>query len=398
VLYVASRFPVLSETFVYREVEALRAAGMRVEVATLRPAPQEPVTRTLVERFAGLVPVYGDNKTAVVSDALLEAICHPVRLAGTAAVCARDFVRGKLNIRDRLLLLVQLVAACALARRARRLQVRHLHAHMANAPTTIAMYTAMQLGTSFSFTGHANSLFARRALLAEKLRRAAFVACISEWHRKFYRDFTPVSDERSPIVRCGVDAGFLRQVPTPVPDVQRFVLVGALVEQKGHLILLRALKRLRDGGEMVEVVCAGDGHLRGVIESEAKRLGIADMIRITGWISNSQVRDELRQSRALVMSSLAENLPVAMMEAMAMGRPVIGTQIAGIPELIVPGQTGWVVAAGSPEAIADAMRECLRMSIDQLSKMGERAANRVAELHDADHEASKMAALFRSQS
>ncbi|RTL66656.1 MAG: glycosyltransferase, partial [Hyphomicrobiales bacterium] len=149
------------------------------------------------------------------------------------------------------------------------------------------------------------------------------------------------------VVHCGLDALFLDAETTPVPAEQRFVCVGRLCEQKGQLMLLEAFAKLVAKYPQAHLVLAGDGEMRQEIEARIAQLKLTDRTTITGWISEAQVRDEIRKARALVLPSFAESLPVVIMEAMALRRPVISTYVAGIPELVRDGETGWLVPAGS---------------------------------------------------
>jgi glycosyltransferase involved in cell wall biosynthesis len=137
--------------------------------------------------------------------------------------------------------------------------------------------------------------------------------------------------------------------------------------------------------------------MRGEIEDQISRYKLQDRVRITGWISSEQVRKELLAARALVLPSFAEGLPVVIMEAMALRRPVISTLIAGIPELVEPGRHGWLVPAGDVELLANAMKDCLDASPERIGQLGRASQLRVLESHDADIEASKLAIFFRSQ-
>ena len=175
-----------------------------------------------------------------------------------------------------------------------------------------------------------------------------------------------------------------------------FVCIGRLSAQKGQLLLIDAARRLREEGLTFELVLVGDGPLRGVIEQRIATAGLQKQVRITGWLSGAQVREELGRARALVLPSFAEGLPVVIMEAMAMQRPVIATYIAGIPELVVPGETGWLVPAGDEVALAGAMRAALSANPKQLASMGEAARQRVLERHSINREVEKLEALFRS--
>ena len=174
------------------------------------------------------------------------------------------------------------------------------------------------------------------------------------------------------------------------------VCVSRLGEQKGHLLLLGAMRRVFDRGQRFSLVLAGDGELRGAVEARIHELGLQQHVRITGWIGSEDVRRELLEARALVLPSFAEGLPVVIMEAMALRRPVVTTYVAGIPELVQHGRTGWLVPAGDEEALADAIVACFGTADEVLATMGTNGRERVLERHDADREAGKLAALFRS--
>jgi glycosyltransferase involved in cell wall biosynthesis len=174
--------------------------------------------------------------------------------------------------------------------------------------------------------------------------------------------------------------------------------VGRLAEQKGQLLLVEAAAQLADEGLDFEILLAGDGPLRRVLEEQIDRHGLTSQMRIGGWMNTEQVRAALLEARALVLPSFAEGLPVVLMEALALGRPVISTYVAGIPELVEPGVNGWLVPPGSVEALAEALRAVLELPVERLEAMGRAGAARVAERHDARIEAAKLADLFGARS
>jgi glycosyltransferase involved in cell wall biosynthesis len=192
-----------------------------------------------------------------------------------------------------------------------------------------------------------------------------------------------------------VDDSFLGE-DQPVPDTNTLVNVGRLGEQKGHLQLIEAAHLLDREGVDFKLVLVGDGPLRPAIEELSARHGLREKIEITGWATEAEVKERLLAARALVLPSLAEGLPVVIMEALALGRPVLSTFIAGIPELVEPGVNGWLVPAGSAEAVAQAMREALQSPVDRLTEMGRAGAERVAEQYNLSIEAGKLSNLFRS--
>jgi glycosyltransferase involved in cell wall biosynthesis len=136
--------------------------------------------------------------------------------------------------------------------------------------------------------------------------------------------------------------------------------------------------------------------MRQAIETLIEKHGLGSQVRITGWISSNAVRDEILASRALVLPSFAEGLPVVIMEAMALRRPVLTTYIAGIPELVRHGEDGWLIPAGSVAELTDAMQDCLSKAAEELQRLGEAGYMRVLSRHSIDTEAEKLAVLFRA--
>jgi glycosyltransferase involved in cell wall biosynthesis len=167
-----------------------------------------------------------------------------------------------------------------------------------------------------------------------------------------------------------------------------------LAPEKGHVILLEAMRRLAAQGVEFRLVLAGDGEFRPEIEGLISRYGLAGSVRLTGWLTATQVRDEILAARALVLPSFAEGLPVVLMEAMALRRPVISTFVSGIPELVRPGQDGWLVPPGDATTLADAIRNCLEAPTDLIARMGESARERVLAEYDVNTEAAKLKELF----
>jgi glycosyltransferase involved in cell wall biosynthesis len=146
-----------------------------------------------------------------------------------------------------------------------------------------------------------------------------------------------------------------------------------------------------------DLVLAGDGELRGAIEERIRALDLSAYVRITGWIGSAEVRAEIEAARALVLPSFAEGLPVVLMEAMSLRRPVVTTFVAGIPELVRDGETGWLIPAGDADALADALVACLAADDHTLARMGDAGRERVLARHDVDVEAAKLARLFAAR-
>ena len=252
-------------------------------------------------------------------------------------------------------------------------------------------------GPPFSFTVHGPEEFDKPDFLSlgEKIRRSAFTVAISSFGRsQLFRWVAHTEWPKVEIVHCGLDREFHEVEATEPPDAQRLVCVGRLCEQKGQLLLVEAAYEVVRQGVALHLVLAGDGEMRAEIEKLITDRGLGAHVRITGWLSSAQVRDEILAARALVLPSFAEGLPVVIMEAMALRRPVISTFVAGIPELVQPGENGWLFPAGDLGELVSAMLACLATSHSELARMAQAAHVRVLERHDIDTEAGKLARLF----
>jgi glycosyltransferase involved in cell wall biosynthesis len=275
--------------------------------------------------------------------------------------------------------------------------INHIHAHFGTNSTTVAMLAWRICGIPYSFTVHGPEEFDKALFigLAEKIRHSAFVVAISSFGRsQLFRYTNQKHWTKVKVVHCGVEPTLFETASAPATNSRRFVCIGRLSEQKGHFILIEAAQRLALRGEDFEIVLCGDGEMRLSIEAMVRRYNLEPKIRILGWIDSARIREEIAKARALVLPSFAEGLPVVIMETMALGRPAISTFVAGIPELVIPNENGWLVPAGDVEALEEAMQACLDSSAEKLAKMGEAARKRALLCHNVNTEAAKLASLF----
>jgi glycosyltransferase involved in cell wall biosynthesis len=185
---------------------------------------------------------------------------------------------------------------------------------------------------------------------------------------------------------------------TDVPDNREIVCVAGLIEQKGHHLLLEAVAALARQGVNVKLTLIGDGPLRSDIEAAIIERDLQNQVSLVGWQSSAEVMQTIQASRAFVLSSLAEGLPVSLMEAMALARPVISSDVGAISELVKNRVHGWLVTPGSIEQLTEALRQMLETPIAKLTEMGREARIHVLQRHDADQECSKLASLIMSNS
>ena len=395
IAYLCSVYARVSHSFIRNEVARLRELGHEVHTFSIRPTEAGELVNEEVRREAAATEVVLEAGLPRLSAALARATWRSPRRVLSAVRLALRL--GSPGLKGRLWPVAYLLEAAYLAERLRARKVQHLHNHFAEGSASVATLASALSGIPYSLTVHGPSEFDKPASLAigEKVRRSAFTVAVCDFGRSQLFRWCDHNDwPKVHVVRCGLDATFLGAVPTPVPTTRRLVCVGRLAEQKGQLLLVEAAGRLAAEGLGFEIVLVGDGPMRGPIEELIARLGLRDHVRLAGWLGSEQVRDEIERSRALVLPSFAEGLPVVLMESLALGRPVISTYIAGIPELVSPGVSGWLVPAGSVDALVVAIREALGLPTGELERMGRTGAARTAARHDGSIEAGKLSALF----
>ena len=393
--YLVNQYPMVSHSFIRREIHALERLGLSVKRVAVR-GWDSPLTDAQDEDERSRTSfLLREGGAALIGRLLATAASSPIRFLGALSLalkCAR--------VSDKSLPhhLVYLAEACILLGWLKRGSVEHLHAHFGTNSAMVAMLTHRLGGPGFSFTVHGPEEFDKPHALAlgEKVRRAAFVATVSSFGRsQLFRWVDHAQWDKIHVVRCGLEPAFhASSTPPPTPSSTRLVCVGRLSEQKGQLLLMDAARVLKSRGVAFTLVLAGDGEMRGEVEAAIDRHGLHNEVRITGWISGARVREELLAARALVLPSFAEGLPVVIMEAMSLRRPVLSTFVAGIPELVRPGESGWLFPAGDVDALVEAMQECLQAPAEAIVRMGAAARERVLARHDVDTEAAKLALLF----
>jgi glycosyltransferase involved in cell wall biosynthesis len=392
VAYLADQYPRVTETFVYREVSALRAQGFQVETLSLwPPAPSERVDGDESRRTFYLRPARRLQYLRAHSALLATSPRRYLRALLLALRTARPGFEGTVDQ------LRRFAEAALLARRMSTGGLRHLHNHATDASCTVAMLAAPLGGFSFSLTVHGPGVFfaaaARR--LDEKLRRATFVRCISYFCRGQCLIWTaPERWDRLRVVHCGVDpqAYAMREHRGAGSHL---LFVGRLVVMKGLPILIHALARLGAGRPGLRLTIVGDGPERAAIEAQARSAGVEGLVLFAGYQSEAQVAEWLRQADVFVLPSFAEGVPVALMEAMAAGVPVVATDVGGVSELVENGVTGFLVPASALDPLIRRI-ETLLDDPGLRHRMGLAGREAIVRDFDLHRESARLGGLFEA--
>lgn len=389
VVYVVNEYPTVSETFVYREIEALRATGASVWVFALRVRSTKGAPDYLLH------PAGARGRLAVALPVLLTA--------GTAL--ARPLLRSmiRLNPKSWSREVYAAVWAAALVGTLRRegISPDFLHAHFLARCTDVARYVqVLTRGEwAFSATAHAGEVYGRQQpwLLRHRVESTRGVVGVSHHIVERVRAIQP--SVPATVVRCGVA---LNAIPLAEPP-EKFTLVsvGRLVPQKGIVTCVDAAALLHERGVRFEWHIVGDGPLRHDIEESIRRHGLRDLVLLLGAKTSADTLAQIARAHCFVLPCQAgphgetDGIPVALMEAMASGVPVVSSPVAGVPELVDDGVTGLLVPSRDPFALARAVERLARDSVlrERLSAAG-RA--QVEQNFNLDLEVHRLIAAFTS--
>ncbi|SMD03143.1 glycosyltransferase family 4 protein [Primorskyibacter flagellatus] len=394
IAYLTGIYPLVSLTFIQREIAALRALGAEIETVSCRFVS--------ADQFSGAP----EQEAARNTHYLLRAARSPVALLSAQIAALRTpgryftALRRALGLRNPGLKslvahLAYFLEATMMARFVRQKDIGHIHCHFSTNGPAVAMLTRDLTGVPYSFTLHGPSdLYDPEGKrLGEKAAQARFVATISHYARSQLMLFSaPEHWDRFRIIHCGVNPALYAGERTPRDDKEiRLIFVGRLAPVKGIRVLFEALDDLFMRIPNLRLTLVGDGPDRARLEHEAARLG--DRVRFTGYLSQAEVAETLAEHDICVLPSFAEGVPVILMEAMASGLPVIATQVAGVSELIEQGVSGLIAPPGDVKTLRNHI-ETLVHDPALRDRMGQTGRKKVLAEFDVAGEAKRLALLI----
>jgi glycosyltransferase involved in cell wall biosynthesis len=390
VAYLVNQYPAVSHTFIRREILELERRGHEVLRLTMRKSNCVLVDTLDQDEARRTVSLLDTPWTAAATIALKSFLGGPgrfFRALRSAWRLARVSRRGLVRH------VAYFMEAVLLAHYCRCHAVRHVHVHFGSNSASVALMANRLSGLSYSFTVHGTEELDAPATwsLQEKVSRGKFVVAISHFGRAQLFRWTEESDWRKiHVVHCAVDDVFFDEARDVDENADTLVCVGRLSPEKGHVVLLDAFQQAVNEGLQLRLLLVGDGQLREAIEQHVEEHGLSSRVQICGWLSGQQVRTALLRSRGLILPSFAEGLPVVIMEALALGRPVITTFVGGIPELVRDGVNGWLIPAGDVEALKGAIHRIGAASSAELTEMGHKGAQSVRAAHRLCTEVGKL--------
>lgn len=353
--FVLGPFPVVSQTFIYRELDAMRNLGLDVQVIStgLRQPEDDRFTHTLreVQRTA----IYLDYRSVRGIASIGARLLSPSVLSTMRWMMGFPHRTPAKRTRAAAAVLVAARFAPALAERG----VRYVHSQFAGFQTEIAMSLSKLLGIPYGCTWHAYGIYRDRNILKEKIAGARTVMTCTRYNEEHLRALCPEAGDRIRLAYHGLDLGLLPELsPFSGASPPIILAVGRFVAKKGFAYLLDAAGILKREGRHFEVRFIGDGPDRAALESQVNRLGIRNEVRFLGVRPNAEVFDQIDAARVVAVPSVVtdegdmDGLPNVVLEALGMSRPVVGSRVSAIPEVLVDGETGFLVAPGDANELA----------------------------------------------
>lgn len=398
IAYIVSRFPHLPETFILREIDMMEQFGWNIELFPLIHQTQ-PVIHAEAEAWAARVnrPVLSD----LIGANLRLLAESPGKYLST---WVRMIVANLRSVGFLLRALFLFPKAVWMASAMQGQGISHIHAHYATHPALAAWVIHHLTGISYSVTVHAHDIFVDRTMLALKLREAAGVVAISEFNRQFLIDHLgPWVAANMHVIHCGIDPG--RYLPRAhqrrADGIFEILSIGSLQPYKGQTSLIEACALLHRRGVVFRCRIIGGGELYGSLLSQIRENHLEGCVELLGPKTQDEVARLLADADCYVQPSIItragkmEGIPVALMEAMASGVPVVATSISGVPELVRNGETGLLVPPAAPSALADALEDVCRHAA-QARQRSEQARALVLQDFDLRQNVGALSALLTS--
>lgn len=359
--YLTTCYFARSHTFIRREIAALRGLALPMSFFGVRAQEGDEAELLRFSFPEEVTYVYPLSPPAILLAHTQTLFTAPIRYLGTLFMA---FSSAELRPLPYLKVLYHFVVAVPLAIRMRERGVDHIHAHFTNVAATLAMHCASLNGISFSLTLHSagETRLTSVHALKRKLREARFLVAVTTYTLNDFQQYFPI-ETKTHVIHCGIDdqdfESDVDHTGLADPEGLRLLAVGRLEEKKGFASLLRACAHLNVPRFNLKIL--GDGRLKAELQSLVQDLELGQRVQMPGAVDESAVRTAMEACDIVVVPSVRaedgamEGLPVVLMEAVSMGVPVVATRHAGIPELIIDGQTGLLVPESDEKALARAI-------------------------------------------
>lgn len=367
IAYIAPQIGSLSTTFVYRDIAGLRHHGAEVAVFSVHRPKDSVVSEEARAYIAETDYLYDSGAAAFLLAALKRLFKSPIRFVYGLSLAIRDMALARVSRpSDRPKLLWHFIMGCSLAERVERAGARHIHANFAHVPTSIAMYAGAVSGIPYSFLCHAHDIFVNGSALKEKVARSAFATGSSNFNVRFLTD-RGCDPGKLWVFRTGVDFDeFPLRSPKPYETPPRILSVAGLREKKGHRYLIDACRLLADRKAAFHCIIVGGGPLHEALQSQIRDSNLDGIVELAGPQPQERVKEYFQEADLFCLPCIEarnkdmDGTPLVIIESMSMGVPVVTTNVSGIPELVIDGETGLIVEPNDALGLANALEKLLQ--------------------------------------
>ena len=391
--YFTNTYPRATDTFIRREVIGLRQRGFDVETYSVRKTGSDhDVDQEVIQEKKNTHYLLPCSPLKILATHIKSLISQPLDYLRTVVLALKTARPG---IKGHFLQAMYFAEAILLANLLKEHRIEHIHNHLGDNSGTVTLLAARFLEIPFSISIHGPHIFfdALHWALDTKTRYAKFISCIGHFCTSQMMLYTNQQDwHKFKIIRCGINPEQFN-FSEPHDKAKKLVYVGRLSGEKGVPILLESLKQLQKRNYDFHLTLLGDGEDRKKLEQEVKQASLDQQITFGGFVDQETIATTLKDSDIFVLPSFAEGIPVALMEAMAIGTPVIATYVGGISELVIDGITGKVVYPSDPSSLADAI--AFYMDNPEACKTIAKAAReKVVSEFEINAQVDKLAQLF----
>lgn len=393
IAYVMSRFPLLSETFILREMMEVEKQGHEIVLYPLI-CQDQAVTHKEAKKWAMRANCIPFISMEIFRENIKSLFQNPVQYMSllweifTGNLSSLDFLARGLYLFPK---------AVYTARRLKLDGVDHIHAHYATHPALLAWVAHKLTGITYSITVHSHDIYDCHAMLGPKLKDALFIATISNYNIEYMAEL--LGDwirDKCHIIRCGIDSSKFVVSQKNRGNIFTILQIGTLHWKKDQITLIKAMALLRNRGIPFQLTIIGEGEERSKLEAEIKKWKLGDIVKLVGAKTQDEVAQLLSQVNCYIQSSVSEGIPVAIMEALACELPVVATKITGIPELVIHEKTGILVEPGNIKDMTDAL-QAIYLAPLQAEEMGRRGRAWVLNEFDLEKNIKKLVLYFNKQ-
>ncbi len=368
--YIMKRYPRLTETFIINEIRAMERLGADLRIFSLlqpEPPPHHPMVAQVMAPLHVLPAAWGPKLKRLAASHTQAFTAAPLRYLGAAARA----LQWSATSSSPLAVWKHFLRAGYVAAECRAQGIAHIHAHFANTPTAVAHFASLMTGIPFSFTAHAKDLYlTRKDIIARRTRAAQFVVTCTGYNVRYLQDIQNHPPGKINLIYHGIDLDMFNARPaaaTPAPASPPLILsVGRLVPKKGLSDLITACALLKASGTAFRCRIIGEGPLRNALQEQINAAGLDGVITLEGAMTHASLialyatADLFALPPRIADDGDRDGIPNVIAEAMAIGLPVVSTDVSGIPELVRNLETGLLVPPRDPAALAQAMEQLLR--------------------------------------